>query len=214
MGQGAFEKKVGLSNGYVNNIRVSIQPDKLQMIVLQFPQLNAGWLMTGEGNMLKSGIVNEVASKAIGEFVYVPLVPIRAKAGYLVGFGDATYIETLPTVPVITDRTFHGKYRCFEIEGDSMDDGSRSAICDRDIILGREVGRQLWTSKLHYSDWLFVIVHQEGILIKKIVNHDVEKGIITCHSLNPLYGEDFDVLLDDVSELYNVIKIVDRTAKL
>ena len=30
--QGKFEKSVGLSNGYVNNIRKSIQPDKIQSI--------------------------------------------------------------------------------------------------------------------------------------------------------------------------------------
>jgi hypothetical protein len=53
IGQGAFEKEVGLSNGYVNNIRQSIQPDKLQRIALKYPQLNSGWLMTGEGEMLK-----------------------------------------------------------------------------------------------------------------------------------------------------------------
>lgn len=157
---------------------------------------------------------NDAVPKVISEFVKVPLIPIRAKTGYLVGYGDDAYIQTLPTVPVLTDRTFHGKYRCFEVEGDSMDDGSRNAICDRDVILGREVSRQLWTSKLHYKDWLFVIVHQDGILIKQIVAHDVEKGVITCHSLNSLYGEDFEVKLDEVAELYNVIKIVDRSAKL
>lgn len=53
LGQGAFEKLVGLSNGYVNNIRVSIQPDKLHKIALKFPDLNTGWLLTGEGDMLR-----------------------------------------------------------------------------------------------------------------------------------------------------------------
>ncbi len=56
IGQGAFEKEVGLSNGYVNNIRKSIQPDKLQRISLRYPQLNPGWLMSGEGKMLKGHI--------------------------------------------------------------------------------------------------------------------------------------------------------------
>lgn len=55
-GQGKFESMCGLSNGYVNNIRQSIQPDKLQKIALQFPDLNTGWLMTGEGEMLKNDI--------------------------------------------------------------------------------------------------------------------------------------------------------------
>lgn len=54
IGQAKFETKCGLSNGYVNNIRKSISPDKLQTIALHNPDLNTGWLMTGEGDMLKS----------------------------------------------------------------------------------------------------------------------------------------------------------------
>jgi hypothetical protein len=68
IGQGAFEKEVGLSNGYVNNIRQSIQPDKLQRIALKYPQLNSGWLMTGEGEMLRNyqNLENVSNSVAIG----------------------------------------------------------------------------------------------------------------------------------------------------
>lgn len=47
-----FESSVGLSHGYVNNIRVSIQPDKMEKIALRYPDLNTGWLYTGNGNML------------------------------------------------------------------------------------------------------------------------------------------------------------------
>lgn len=56
IGQGRFEKECGLSNGYVNNIRKSITPEKLQQIALHYPRLNTGWLMTGEGQMLKENI--------------------------------------------------------------------------------------------------------------------------------------------------------------
>lgn len=62
IGQGAFEKAVGFSNGYVNNIRKSIQPEKLQSIVRVYPQLNPGWLMTGEGEMLREESGNSVDS--------------------------------------------------------------------------------------------------------------------------------------------------------
>ena len=62
IGQAKFEKKCGLANGYVNNIRKSIMPDKLQKIALQYPELNAGWLMTGEGEMIRS-VVNATASQ-------------------------------------------------------------------------------------------------------------------------------------------------------
>lgn len=48
-----FELTCGLSLGYINNIRVSIQPDKVTRIADNFPDLSTGWLLTGEGEMLK-----------------------------------------------------------------------------------------------------------------------------------------------------------------
>lgn len=50
----SFENKCGLSYGYINNMRVSIQPDKVTSIATQYPDLNTGWLLTGEGEMVKS----------------------------------------------------------------------------------------------------------------------------------------------------------------
>ena len=50
-----FEKECGLSVGYVKNMRKSISPGKLRSIAQSFPDLNPGWLMTGEGTMLRVG---------------------------------------------------------------------------------------------------------------------------------------------------------------
>ena len=44
-----FERRCGLSYGYVNNMRVSIQPDRLKNIATCFPELNTGWLITVDG---------------------------------------------------------------------------------------------------------------------------------------------------------------------
>lgn len=49
-----FEKECGLSTGYVANISKSIQPDKTARIAEKFPDLNTGWLLTGEGEMLRT----------------------------------------------------------------------------------------------------------------------------------------------------------------
>ena len=51
-----FEENCDLANGYIKNIRLSITPDKLRKISLHYPELNTGWLMTGEGEMLKSSV--------------------------------------------------------------------------------------------------------------------------------------------------------------
>ncbi|GIZ15544.1 hypothetical protein [Capnocytophaga catalasegens] len=53
IGQNKFEKQIGLSNGYINNVK-SIGSDKLNKILKEYPQLNLEWLITGEGEMLNA----------------------------------------------------------------------------------------------------------------------------------------------------------------
>ena len=53
LSQAKFEKVIGVSNGFVNNISKSIGVEKAQRISNIFPELNIGWLLTGEGEMLK-----------------------------------------------------------------------------------------------------------------------------------------------------------------
>ena len=48
-----FEQNVGLSNGYVRNIRKSITRDKLEQITNAYPELSKEWLIFGEGDMIK-----------------------------------------------------------------------------------------------------------------------------------------------------------------
>lgn len=48
-----FEQTVGLSNGYVRNIRKSITHDKLEQITHTYPELSKEWLIFGEGDMIK-----------------------------------------------------------------------------------------------------------------------------------------------------------------
>ncbi|MDL2290374.1 LexA family transcriptional regulator [Paludibacteraceae bacterium OttesenSCG-928-F17] len=158
--------------------------------------------------------INNVQPVSDFTFLNVPFVPVYAQGSYPRGFGDQEYIESLPTMPIIVDRNYKGKYRVFEVQGDSMDDGSRSALYDGDKILCREVKQELWTSKLHIKDWFFVIVcRTDGITVKQITEHKVETGEILCHPLNPMF-EDFTLNLNDVVELYNVIKIVDRNTRI
>lgn len=49
-----FSQTIGVSSSYVNNINKSIQPDKVNSIAIHYPDLNTGWLLTGEGYMLNT----------------------------------------------------------------------------------------------------------------------------------------------------------------
>lgn len=58
LSQGKFEKETDVSNGFVNNIGDGITTTSLLKILNKFPDLNATWLLTGNGEMLineKSG---------------------------------------------------------------------------------------------------------------------------------------------------------------
>ena len=221
LNKNSFSKAIGISNNVtitriINEHRTPSRAT-CEKIDSAFPAYNLEWLLTGEGNMLTDAPSQTYHSNArpVDDLSYmnVPVIHIKAQCGYLAGYGDTEYIDTLPTMPVIVDKTYHGKYRIFEAEGDSMDDNSRLAICDGDKVLAREVRRDLWLPKLHINDWYFVIIHRtKGISIKQITAQD-DKGNITCHSLNELFN-DYTVNLDDVVEIYNVIKVVERNMRL
>lgn len=49
-----FCRTIGVSVAFVSSMRTSIQPDKIKSIALNYSDLNTGWLLTGEGEMLKS----------------------------------------------------------------------------------------------------------------------------------------------------------------
>lgn len=220
LNQTKFAKEIGVRQNNLSEILSGKRPIGGAMLfkICSHFGISKEWIEEGRGGMYQTKLDAQFQPNAkILEntgFMNVPLVHVRAQCGYLSGYGDNEYMSQLPTMPVIVDKAYHGKYMLFEAEGDSMDDNTRSSICDRDIVLGREIQRHLWQYKLHISDWYFIIVHRtKGISIKKITDHNVETGIITCHSLNELY-KDYQVSLNDVVELYNVIKIVDRSARL
>jgi len=50
----AFEKSIGVSNGYVKNLKKTIGLDKLEKIIELYSKYNVLWLLTGQGDMLIS----------------------------------------------------------------------------------------------------------------------------------------------------------------
>lgn len=190
---------------------LQILPQNLNR-VLDSPNISVSHLsMVADffGMPLSKLLLQEREEKKVPGLMYVPLVQQYAQAGYLAGYSDPEYIDELPTVPFIVDREYKGRYFCFEVAGDSMNDGSIESYLEGDIVLAREISPDFWHSKLHLKRWRdFVIVHREqGVLLKRIVAHDVEEHSIRIHSLNPMY-EDRTIDLSEVSQLLNVVRCV------
>lgn len=139
-----------------------------------------------------------------------PLVNKKAYAGYLTGWGDEEYIEDLPKHSITVAKPHQGDYLSFEIVGDSMDDGSAKAIQAGDIVTGRKIERSHWRSKLHLKKFReFVIVTIKGIIVKEIIEHNVDQNTITVRSYNPDKSAypDKVINLAEVMQIFNVVQI-------
>lgn len=205
-----FAEKMGenpnTTSGWISGKR-GIGNAVTQKILNKFPEISPSWLLTGEGKMLDSVIQSEVTQLTDRGVMMVPLVNQYAHAGYMAGYADVEYIESLPKIPWVVDHEYKGKYISFEVRGDSMDDGLKHSYEQGDVVLCREIYPEYWRCKLHIRTWdAFVIVHRtDGIVLKQIIDHDVENGIITVHSFNPIY-DDYTIDLREISQLFNVVK--------
>jgi phage repressor protein C with HTH and peptisase S24 domain len=178
--------------------------DTLQEIASHNPDLSLQWLLTGTGDMI---IEKPSASPAaFSRHVRVPLVGQYAQAGYLAGYSDVSYMESLPTIDFLPDREMTGYYVAFEVKGDSMNDGTTESYQEGEIVICREVEPYLYKdSKLHINQRDFIIVHEDGILIKRITEHNVENHTITIHSLNPLYNDRI-IDLAQVKQIFSIVE--------
>lgn len=182
--------------------------DIIACIANMFPKTNINWLISGIGDPVINGDKsNEVVPKSIDKesVTTAPLISQYAHAGYLKGFSDNEFLEAQPLY-VAKRKYSGGQYVAFEVRGDSMDDNTKQAICHGDVVLGRELYQHYWTAKLH-TPKVFIVVHKyDGICIKEVVDHDLQTGVITCHSFNPNY-EDFQVNLSDIMQLFYIKEI-------
>lgn len=202
----------GLGNGYLNNVGESFRKPTIEKIRKAFPSWNMDWILYEKGEpTINAPITNVEVLEAVplnqNYIINVPLVNQYAQAGYSCGYQDAAYIATLPTIPFIIDHEAKGNYVAFEVRGDSMNDGTEESYLEGDRLLCREIAPHLWVdSKLHIRKWDFIIVHEEGILVKRIIDHDVENHTITIHSLNNMYP-DRVIDLAEVKQIFNVIEL-------
>lgn len=208
-----FAKFLGIKQNTVSSWRSRDTID-YELIISKCDTISAEWLLTGKGDMLKKeGITqetrkNEVIPRADLNVMYVPIVSQYAYAGYLGGFDDPGYMNTLPTQPIPVERELKGKYVFFEVKGDSMDNDTADSLKEGDLALCQEVDYMFWKYKLNIKRWYYVIVHKiEGVIIKQIKEHNVEKGIIKVHSLNELY-KDQEISLNEVVQLFTVEQIL------
>lgn len=214
-----FEKSIGASNSFVNNIRVSISPDKLESIANIYKDLNITWLLTGEGEMIKmegrSLDGNNFVKEERGKYIKDSVTQMPADGHMEVEFRDLSVAggplnmtdEKAPKRTMLVPREYdRGEYIVVRVDGPSMDDGSIYSIPNGANILIKRFYLENG-DRLPIKGNLFVIDAVDGQALKQIIEHNVEEGYIICHSYNPDF-KDYRVDIRDVRDFYIFRKIV------
>lgn len=164
----AFELKCGFSNGsFASQLKngKTIGIDRLENILNSFPDINTEWLLTGKGDMTKTGseplLKDDQTTIAIGKRTDkkegIPLIPIDAMAGMLSG-DDHTIMEYECEHYVIP--IFRGAEFLIQVKGDSMQPKYYSG----DIVACKRLPLDT------FFQWnrTYVIDSEQGALIKKV----------------------------------------------
>lgn len=208
----SFERSCNLSNGYINSIEQTIMPKKLSNISLQFPELNINWLLTGEGEMLKSGYtqtdgVISVANEAQEEYQvqrkFIPLVTdLSATCGVPDGFSIA--IKRDDCTPLLIPG-IKGDF-AIRAKGRSMINrqNPEQSINENNIIICNR-----WISRTHIR-WgeVYALATNDGIVVKQLQPSEKE-GFVRCVSFNSEDGfKPYDLPVTEINDWAIVIGVI------
>jgi len=135
-----------------------------------------------------------VNEHGIDNIIYVP---IKAQAGYLNGYGDPEFMETLPSfrMPGLSNAT----YRMFEVGGISM----VPTLSDNDRVIGEYVSSfdEIRENRVH------VIVHANGVAVKRVLNRVSERQKLYLKSDTITNRSNYPILEidpEDIREIWYV----------
>lgn len=131
----------------------------------------------------------------------IRLVPVKAAAGYLAGYGDPEFIDELNTftLPMLAP----GHYRAFEIVGDSM-----LPTPSGSVIVGEKVDN---LEEVKNTNTYVVLSKNEGVVYKRIIRNAKARNTLTLMSDNPVY-EPYYVNAEDVLEVWKAVYILQKAA--
>ena len=127
------------------------------------------------------------------------MVPVKASAGYLNGYGDADYVGALPRFALPfpelpQDRT----YRVFQIRGDSMLPVPPGAYIISEYV-------QDWND-IRNEECYVLITRDEGVVYKRVINN-MREGQLLLKSDNPDY-DPYTVAVGRVVEVWKAVGVV------
>lgn len=185
----------GLSVGLLGKLKKSgkgMSSANIEKILSSYPKLNADWLLTGKGDMLKSsGVVVEPSKDGTG----IPLIPVEAMAGYFAG-EQTVLLQDCDryVVPAFRNADF-----LIHVRGDSMIPHYYS---------GDMVACKMLSLTDIFFQWgkVYVINTDQGALIKKVEQGTTNESI-TLVSENEKY-KPFEISRRGIYQIAIVIGVI------
>lgn len=195
LSQSAFEKSTGLSNGYVNNISKGIGAEKLQRIIEVYPELSQVWLLTGEGEMLRTPTADtsvNTSQKAL------PLIPFEAIAGYLSTDNEGVMVEDCERY-VIPEFEQRGAEFIIRVSGSSM----YPKYSNGDLLGCKKI------KDILFFQWgkIYVLDTSQGTLVKRIYEHENDDFVKLVSDNKDVYPP-FVIPKSDIRSLSIVVGVV------
>lgn len=189
----AFSEKIGLERpqaiyDLLKGKTKSISPAMKNKILSVFTEINPSWLLTGEGEMLRTAI-NDTTSLPDGRQMdnAIPLIPMDAFAGY-----PPQQYSDLPVEDYYHVAEFSRADFLIRVKGDSM----TPKLNGGDIVACKKVYERL------FFQWhrIYVIyTNSQGVMIKRVEQSERD-GCIRLVSDNPSY-QPFDIPESDIADI-------------
>lgn len=211
-----FSAKVGKGRSYVSEVKSGKRPLTEHFVLSMeevYPEINGAWLLTGEGEMLKSTpkrpAFESNATLSDNNYVEVEFVDLRASAGMQSGFSVDQHSDRVTRLVCIEDDD-PSKYIVVRVNGISMDDGTARSISEGAELLAKRVER---LEDMRIRTRLYCIFSQSGDVIKQVSEVNAKEGYLKCHSFNPAY-EDFTIPIEEIFHIFEIKSEINRPIML
>ena len=213
-GQGLTQKDIaetfGVSTAYINSLftgKRAFGKDQADKWANHFG-LSTLWLLTGEGEMLKSTSTEDnnasfVAPYIKDELIYLPLFSVPALASCADNLSQASAtLETYPVYVAKGEAYTKERHIVIEAKGESMS----PTIQNKAMILCEKIEPEQWD--YIQNEKIIAIIYDNSFTIKRVLRNNLATAnTITLSADNTKYGT-LEVSRCDIKGIYRAIKKV------
>lgn len=187
----------------------SISPSMRNKIISVFPEIDSGWLMTGEGPMLKPGDSNStISDESVSSGKVIPFYDAEAAAGMNYGMAMA---PSKPVGMIEIGSVLRDSESAIRVYGNSMVPNYPA---------GCVIGLKLHTDSFIEPGRVYVVETRENRYLKRLY-YTKDRKSFHCLSDNQmkyddgprkgeLYYQDFEIPIDEVIKLHRVVGVIKR----